>query len=246
MVGKDVPDDVHDGAEAARGARSLMRAARTAALSTTLSGEAGRAFVSLVAVASAADGGPLLLLSDLAEHSRNLKGDTRLALLYDGTAGLAEPLEGPRVSVLGRLAPAAPDARARFLARHPMAARYADFQDFHFHRVAIDRAHLVGGFGRIRWLSAKDLLIEPPAALVRAEADILAHMNADHADAMALYATKLLGRPAGPWRLTGLDAEGCDLADGLSCARLNFASPVGDGDDARTELMRLARAARER
>ncbi|MFN0043453.1 MAG: HugZ family protein [Alphaproteobacteria bacterium] len=246
MIGKDIPDDVHDRAEAARGARSLIRAARTAALSTALAGEAGRAFVSLVAVASAADGGPLLLLSDLAEHSRNLKGDARLALLYDGTAGLAEPLEGPRLSVLGRLAPAAPKARARFLARHPKAARYADFQDFQFYHVAIDRAHLVGGFGRIRWLSAKDLLIEAPAALVGAETDILAHMNGDHGDAVALYATKLLGCEAGPWRMTGLDAEGCDLESGLSYARLNFASPVSDGEGARRELTRLARAARDR
>lgn len=233
------------GAEAGRTVRALMRAARTAALSTALAGEAGQPYVSLVLSATAADGSPLLLISALAEHTKNLKADARLALLYEASAGLASPLEGARASVLGRLAPATdPSDRARFLARHPEAAAYAAFRDFAFHRVIVDRAHLVAGFGRIRWVEAPDVLIAPPAALTREENAILAHMNTDHADAVALYATALLGQPAGPWRMCGIDAEGCDLASDGQHARLPFPEPIADAEGARAALVRLAHVAR--
>jgi len=238
-------DRADGGAAAGRTVRDLMRRARTAALSTALAGAAGQPYASLVLSATAADGSPLLLISGLAEHTKNLKADARLALLYEASGAFASPLEGARASVLGRLAPAnEPAHRARLLARHPEAAAYAAFRDFSFHRVVVDRAHLVAGFGRIRWVDARDVLIPPPAALAREEDAILAHMNADHADAVALYATALLGQPAGPWRMCGIDAEGCDLvADGRH-ARLPFPEPIADADGARDALVRLARAAR--
>jgi putative heme iron utilization protein len=225
--------------------RGLMRGARTAALSTALAGEAGRPYVSLVLTASAPDGSPLLLLSALAEHSKNLKADARLALLYDGTADLASPLEGARASVVGRLAPAPePMLRARFLARHPEAEAYAGFRDFSFHRVILDRVHLVAGFGRIRWMEAKAVLIAAPPALTHAEPDILQHMNADHGDAVRLYATRLLDLPDGPWTLCGIDAEGCDLRCGGRYGRVDFARRIETPDEARVELVRLAKDAR--
>ena len=169
-------------------ARALVRAAERASLATSLPGEDGaRPYASLVLVAADHDGSPLLLLSDLAEHSRNLAADPRVALLFDGTAGWREPLAGPRVSLLGRAERApAPRLKARFVARHPGAAVYAGFADFHLYRVAVERAHLIAGFGEIRWLDAKAVLFESQsdtqsaAALTAAEADILDHMNSAH------------------------------------------------------------------
>lgn len=226
-------------------ARRLMRAADRATLATALADNAGWPYASLVLTACDADGSPLLLLSDLAEHSRNLAADPRLSLLLDGTAGHEDPLTGPRLSLLGRAAPTAePGARARFLARHPGAALYADFRDFRFYRVAVERAHFVAGFGRIRWLPASDLLDAPPPALTTAEADIVAHMNADHADALDLYARVLLGQSGEGWRMTGIDRRGLDLRRAGAVARLDFAHPVETPDQARAELVRLARAAR--
>jgi putative heme iron utilization protein len=136
--------------------RALMRAQPTAALGTTMG---GAPYVSLVLVAFDADGSPLLLLSRLAQHTQNLLADPRVSLLFDGTAGLEEPLTGPRLTVLGSAAPC-PDARAmdRYLARHPSAAAYAGFSDFDLYKVGIDRGHLVAGFGRIRWVEAAALL----------------------------------------------------------------------------------------
>jgi putative heme iron utilization protein len=141
-------------------ARALLREAGRATLATLLD---GAPYASLVLVAEDEDGSPILLLSDLAEHAKNLKRDKRASLLIDGTAGLADALAGPRVTLLGSMERSS-EARlkARFLARHPNAATYAGFGDFACYRMKVARAHLVEGFGRIAWITPEDLF--PPAA----------------------------------------------------------------------------------
>jgi heme iron utilization protein len=229
-------------------ARQLIRSTDRAVLSTGLArdGLAGWPYGSLVLVATDHDLAPLLLISDLADHTKNLARDARVSLLFDATAGAADPLAAARVSLLGRAArDDAPGARARFLARHPSAEAYAGFGDFHLYRVAIAAAHLVAGFGRIHWLGAAELAPPaPPAALVAAEPDIVAHMNADHGDALDAYARRLLGRAGTGWRMTGIDAEGCDLRRDGEVVRVPFAQPVRDPESARAELVRLVRQVR--
>jgi putative heme iron utilization protein len=233
---------------AALTARRLLRGLDRAALATSLApASGGGPYVSLVLAATAPDGAPLLLLSDLAQHTMNMAAEPRVALLFDGTAGLAEPLTGARATVLGRAARSADERlRARFLARHPDAALYAGFADFHLYRVAVERAHLVAGFGRIDWIAAAELLPPGLAALADSEDDIVRHMNEDHEAAVALYAHVLLGRQGAGWRLTGIDAEGIDLRRGGEVARLDFAAAVGDAQAARAALVRLAQEARDR
>lgn len=147
-------------AQPATDARALLRDATRASLATAMRGDRhGWPFASLVLIASDRDGAPLMLLSDLAEHSRNIVADNRISLLIDGTAGFDDPLSGPRLTVLGRAERSADaDHRRRFLARHPSAAQYADFTDFAVYHVAVDSAHLVAGFGRIHWIEAAALL----------------------------------------------------------------------------------------
>ncbi|MGE5147679.1 MAG: HugZ family protein [Candidatus Eiseniibacteriota bacterium] len=225
--------------------RGLMRAADRASLATN--GADGWPYASLVLLAVDQDASPLLLLSDLAEHSKNLKRDPRVALLVDGTGGLDEPLTGPRVTVLGR-AERSQDARhkVRFVAHHPGAAGYADFKDFAVYRVAVERGHLVAGFGRIHWIEATDLLDSgAPDALAEAEPGIIAHMNADHGDAIDLYVQKLLGGSGQGWRMTGIDPEGCDFRLGGKVARLDFPARIKDAAGVRAALVELARRARE-
>ena len=224
-------------------ARLLLRSCDRATLATSL---AGAPYASLVLAATAADGAPLLLISDLAQHTINIAGEPRVGLLFDGTAGLDEPLTGSRVTVLGRAERRDDDARlrARYVARHPSAAHYGGFADFHLYRIVVERAHLVAGFGRINWIAADDLLPPGLAALAAVEDEIVRHMNEDHAEAVALYARVLLGRPGEGWRLTGVDAEGIDLRSAGAVARLDFPAPVGDAAAARAALVRLAEAAR--
>ncbi len=227
----------------AREAQRLMRALDRATLATSLD---GWPYASLVLTAADHDAAPLLLISDLAEHTKNLRRDPHVSLLFDGTAGHADPLTGPRVTVLGEIQPCdEPRLKTRFIARHAAAALYAGFGDFHFYRLAVSRAHLVAGFGRIHWIAADHLLFPaPPAALAAAEPEIVRHMNEEHADTVRLYAHKLLGGTGEGWRLTGLDPEGVDLRQDNTRARLDFAQPVSDAEGARAELVRLAAAAR--
>jgi len=226
-------------------ARRLVRAQDKGSLATLLAAD-GTPYASLVLYATLPDATPVLLLSALAEHTKNLAAEPRASLLIDGTAGLADPLTGARVTLTGRIeAIDDPAAAARYLARHPSAERYAGFGDFRFYALRVARAHLVAGFGRIHWIEASALLDAPTGALAAREADIVGHMNDDHREALDLYATRLLGRSGAGWRMTGIDAEGCDLRRAGETARLDFPARVADADAARRELVRLARAARD-
>lgn len=139
--------------------RTLMRSLPTAALGTVMD---HAPYVSLALVAADSDGAPLLLLSRLAQHTKNILADPRVSLLFDGTGGLQDPLTGPRLTVMGEARPC--DGRAaleRYVLRHPSAAAYAGFSDFNLYKIAIDRAHYVAGFGQIRWIEADELLGPP-------------------------------------------------------------------------------------
>ena len=228
-------------------ARGLLRRADRAVMATRL-GPEGWPYASLVLLAVDHDAAPILLLSDLAEHSRALAADPRLSLLIDGTAGHDDPLTGARLTLLGTAERTTAAGRAgRFLSRHESARLYAGFGDFHFYRIAVSRAHLVAGFGRIHWLEGDAVGFDAgaAAALVEHEVDILAHMNADHGAAVELMATRLAGGSGTGWRMSGIDPEGCDFARPGTTARIDFASPIDGPERARAELVRLTRLARE-
>jgi putative heme iron utilization protein len=197
-------------------ARAVMRATDRAALATA---QGGWPFASLVLVALDQDASPLLLISDLSEHAKNIKADPRVSLLFDGTQGLDDPLTGPRVTVLGEAAPLK-DRRlkARFLARHPSAELYGGFGDFRLHRVSVTRAHLVAGFGRIHWVETRELLVTPDGSFALEEAATLAAVNAD--PKMVNAAVRALGLEGDGWHVTGIDPEGLDLRRAGSIARL--------------------------
>jgi putative heme iron utilization protein len=223
----------------------LMREGRSAALATLMAGR-GDPYCSLVNVATAADGAPLLLISRLAVHTRNILADPRVSLMIDERKE-GDPLEGARIMLMGHAARTDDDAaRRRYLARHPDAEMYAAFADFAFYRIALDAAHLVAGFGRIVDLTPADILtdLRDAADLVAAEPGIIDHMNADHADTCRLYATKLLGAADGDWRCVGADPEGLDLQNGRTARRLAFPQPVRSPAVLRQVLKELAEQAR--
>ena len=229
-----------------RATKRLVREARSGALASLLPG--GAPYGSLVSVGTLADISPVLLLSRLARHTENVRRDARVSLLLDERAG-GDPLTGARVSLTGRIVPTDdPAARRRFLARHPAAAGYAGFTDFGFWRVEIESAHLVAGFGRIVDLKRDELATATGDArdLLAAEEGAMAHMNDEHREAIALYATRLLGAEAGAWRMIGTDPEGCDLMLGDRVRRLDFPQRITSATELRTVFAALAEQARAR
>jgi putative heme iron utilization protein len=226
-------------------AKRLLREGRSGALATLMPGS-GDPYCSLVNVATAASGAPLLLISKLALHTKNILADPRVSLMLDERKE-GDPLEGARVMLMGKaVVTTDPAARRRYLVRHPEAEMFAGFADFSFYEIELTGAHLVAGFGRIVDLKPADVLTDVSDAgeLVEAEPDILAHMNEDHADTCRLYATKLLGAPDGAWRCAGSDPEGLELQLGRKALRLAFPQRVRAPGVLRVMLKELADQAR--
>ena len=140
-------------------AKTLMREARSGALATLMVGS-GDPYCSLVNVASSADGSPLLLISRLAMHTKNILADARASLMLDERKP-GDPLQGARVMLMGSAVQTdSADARRRYLARQPEAEMFAGFADFNFYEIKITSAHLVAGFGRIVDLAPADILTD--------------------------------------------------------------------------------------
>ncbi|CAN5383098.1 pyridoxamine 5'-phosphate oxidase family protein [soil metagenome] len=232
----------------ARLARSLLARSRQGALATLMPGS-GDPYCSLVNVASAPEGAPILLISRLAIHTKNILSDPRVSLMLD-ERGPGDPLEGARIMLAGTAEQAQGDEVAmlsrRYLAAHPAAEEFAGFRDFSFFRIRPGGIHLVAGFGRIVDLVPNDFLTDLTGAeaLLDAEPDIIAHINADHLDTMNLYATKLLGAVEGAWRCTGCDPECLDLQDGSRALRLEFPQRIVTPAALRQALKALADTAR--
>jgi putative heme iron utilization protein len=225
-------------------AKRLLRTIRAGALASLA--ERGHPFASLVNVATDFEGAPLLLLSRLAAHTTNLERDPRCSLLLS-QGGKGDPLAHPRLTILGRAERTEDDhVRGRFLRRHPKSELYAGFADFSFWRIIAEGVHLNGGFAKAADFSGDAVLtpLDHADALLAAEEGAIAHMNEDHREALALFATKLLGETEGPWRATGIDPEGMDLAAGDRTTRLAFDQPIKAPGELRAALVALGAKAR--
>ncbi len=236
--------------EAVRLAKTLVRTARYGALAV-LDPETGVPLASRVATATDMDGAPLILVSALSAHTGGLEADGRCSLLL-GEPGRGDPLAHPRITLVceaKKLERASADherARRRFLNRHPKAKLYVDFPDFCLFRLEPQRASLNGGFGKAYALERGDLLSSSSVneTLATAEQSAIDHMNADHGDAVRLYAAHFAGAREADWKLTGIDAEGIDIAAGDEARRIFFPEPLADAVSMRHALVEMARTAR--
>lgn len=230
-------------------AKDLMRRTRAGALGT-IDRNTGHPMTTLVTIATDFDGAPIILVSSLSSHTANLAADGRASVLMAQT-GKGDPLAHPRVTLMGAFARVEDGAertrlKRRFLARHPKAQIYADFGDFGFWRMTVASAHLNGGFARAADLPAVEVLTDVSRAgdLIAAEPSAIDHMNDDHPEAVALYATALAGEEAGPWRMTGADPDGLDLMANERTARIAFPAPILTGEALHRALVAMARDAR--
>lgn len=226
-------------------ARLLLRAAHAGSLATVTDGQP---FNSLATPAPAPDGSILLLLSELSEHTRHLRREPRCALLVTAAPDGPNPQTSPRLTVTG-LASLEPDPamKRRWIARHPYAAFYAGFGDFHLWRIQPMGGQYIGGFASATRLRQADLQPDPAAvaSILAAEDGILAHCNQDHGDALdAIAAHHGAGSGATGWQMTACDVDGCDLTHDEMVLRIPWSAPVQNAGGVRSELVMLARAAR--
>lgn len=228
--------------EVAFSARALVRVASKAALGTVMPD--GSPLVTLVALATAPSGTPLLLLSQIAAHTQNIARDARVSLLTTDGGVPDDPMTGARLSLTGQVLALdgqnALRAKARFTQRHPGSGPYDTELDFRYFQLEIAQGRFNQGFGAFRKMGPSDLTIIAPHELAEAEEGIISHMNEDHGSAIDYYACQLLDRTSGGWRMTGIDAEGADLMRGGETARLSFASRISTPKEARDTLISLA------
>lgn len=250
---QDRPNVIRDtDSEAIEQAKTLVRTARYGALAA-LEPASGAPLASRVAVATDLDGMPLILVSALSEHTAALLADPRSSLLL-GEPGKGDPLAHPRISLrcraerLERGTPGHAQAERRYLNRHPKAKLYVGFPDFSFFRLEIKSASLNGGFGKAYRMSRADLVTDPgiAEALAATEQPAIDHMNADHRDAIDAYARAFAGAREDGWSITGIDAEGVDLALGDISRRIFFEAPLASATELRPVLVALAKLARQK
>lgn len=243
----NVPTPTH-----AERARTLVARISTGTLCTLAVEPEGYPYGSFVTVAF--DGGdPVFLISELAEHTKNLERDSRASLLVAET-GSADPLANGRVTLIGsctRIEGDVGSARDAFLAAHPNSAYYANFRDFAFWKLAVDQVRYIGGYGRMSWIGKADWQRAEPDPIGPSAAGTIAHMNADHADALVLYC-KAFSKAAEirSASMTAVDRYGFEMsamtAEGPRPVRLAFARPVSTPEDVRAALISLVKEARSR
>ncbi|TPI22903.1 HugZ family protein [Mesorhizobium sp. B3-2-1] len=237
-------------AEAIRLAKTLLRSARFGALAV-LEPQTGSPLASRVGVATDIDGAPLILVSMLAAHTSALLADPRCSLLL-GEPGKGDPLAHPRLTLicqasrLERCSQAHARAERRYLNRNPKAGLYAGLGDFSIFRLEPQRASLNGGFGKAYLLERSDLLTVGPIIeeLAGSEQSAIEHMNADHLEAIAVYARHFAKASGDGWTIAGLDADGMDLVSGDNVCRVFFAQPLINVSELRPVLVAMARAGR--
>jgi hypothetical protein len=237
---------------AAEEARTLVGATNVAALATLTGG--GDPWASLITYGTLDDGAPVLCLSRLAEHGRNLAADPRASLMITQTDAPPDPLAAARVTLAGRAdRPADPatlaSARAAHITAVPAAGMYIDFSDFSLWILRIDRVRWVGGYGRMDSASGPAYAAAQPDPVAIGAAAAIAHLNADHPDALLTIAQALGGYPdATVATCTGLDRRGIDLAldtpRGRAPARVPFSATLTDSAQLRAATVELTHRAR--
>lgn len=238
MTGGESAAADHPGAQA----RRLVRSYRDGALATQSLKFPGYPYVSALPFCTDPRGRIVVLISHLAEHTRNAEHDGRVGFLVS-PAG-PEMQEQARVNQVGDIAPVdEPSMAARYLRFFPDAAEYLRIGGFRFFRIEPKSLRYIAGFGSIHTIPGEDYLA-PELPLAASEQDILSHMNQDHAHNLREYCRHVHGVEAREAQMAGIDCDGFDVRADGKLLRFEFGERVADADQARAELVSLAKASR--
>jgi putative heme iron utilization protein len=226
-------------------ARRMLRAHRYGALGTLSKKFDGYPFGSITPYLVDHDGSLLILISTLAEHTKNIRHDPRVSLITHDQRDPHIQTQG-RVTVVGnaRLEPNREQAGLRYLRYFPEAQAYFAMHDFSFYRIRPVAIRYIGGFGKIHWVNMENYAVQP-YPLIEQESDVIAHMNADHQDALRNYCQHFHQCAALDIAMLGIDLDGFDVRADGKVLRFDFAQAVIDAQQARTALVEMTRAAKQ-
>jgi len=233
-------------------ARTLLSHVPVGVLSTHSVKQVGFPFGSLMPYALDARNRPLVLISTMAMHTRNLLADSRCSLFASTPGAAGDPLGAARVTLLGSAAlvpdDEAPETRDAYLERHPNARYWVDFDDFAFYRMAVTEVYFVGGFGVMGWVDASSFGIAEPDPLADAGPAIIEHMNDDHAETLVSLARHLKGIEAESASMTSIDRLGfhvrLETAERMRSVRIGFPAEVRSAEACREALIAMAKDAK--
>src|SRR5215216_1976669 len=237
--------------------RALVRSERNAVLCSLSKRNAGWPFGSIAPYAITSAGEPVILISEIAEHTRNVRADCRVSLLIQDSAARSDPQAGARVTLMGYAVPVSrlylDDARRRYLGLFPNSASYFEAHDFSLFQIKVEQVRFIGGFGEIYWLGGREVVdatansgIDPLAPQSEMICD---HMNQDHADAVRLYAAAFADARPDAAKMIHVDSKGFDLvaveSGGHRHIRIDFPQPVSTPEQVRAVMVEMVRHARQ-
>lgn len=234
-------------------ARQFLRGTHHAILSTHSAKFTGYPFGSVAPFVLGHDCQPIVLISDIAEHTKNIITNPKVSLVVFAKG---EDLQAnARLTLIGE-AEKLNKNNANFMARYcrylPESVGYLAMHDFNFYRINIAQARYIAGFGKMGWLQGSELnngeLLNANNTIAALETDMIEHMNADHADSMMQYCAYFYSVYPQTVNLIGIDCDGFDIEavveDGIHILRFTFESPIFDANSARIAFMALRKAAK--
>lgn len=232
--------------EAQKEARELLNSRSFGVLSTLSVKLEGFPFGSVVPYCLDGTGAPVILISTIAEHTRNLTNDSRCSITIFRDS--EDVQSNGRLCLVGNMEklPHEDEVTPEKYYRHfPKSTGYHQAHDFSFYRLNIKDIRYIGGFGRIHWLDAKDFCMHNPFH-GKGEAYVINHMNEDHQQDLALYCSHFqhINTEGKQVRMAGIDTEGFDVFVDDRKVRFTFENPVDDAKQAREALVGLSKAAK--
>ena len=236
--------------------RALLAAERDGMLSTISKRMTGWPFGSITPYALTESGEPTILLSEIAEHTKNVRADTRASLLVRDSKASDDPQAGARATLVGYVIPTPgpflDDARLRYLELFPNSSSYFGVHDFTLFQLKVLQVRYIGGFGEIHWVDGERIIGHAVGnaadPLARHAAGICAHMNKDHADALLLFAAKLGSIEADSAKMIDADSDGFDMIAVRNGAHMHLRIPFPERatttEEARKAMVDLVRRVR--
>jgi putative heme iron utilization protein len=224
-------------------ARRFLRGQRVGMLATLSLKLGGYPFGSVTPYMLDQHGRPIVLISALAEHTKNIEHDPRVSLLANEQADDVQA--STRLTLVGDAARLEDQnsPKFRYLRYFPNAAQHLELADFSFYRIEPRHIRFIGGFGAIHWVTPQDYLA-PPNRLEEQEAGIVAHMNNDHAANLRDYCRYHHGLEVSDAAMLGIDCDGFDVRATGRTLRFEFNEPVVDAMGARQALVAMAQKCR--